>query len=322
MLDRARGQDTLTYFEFATLAALYIFKVQGLNFIVLEVGLGGRLDAVNIVDHDISVITSIGIDHERWLGNDRESIGREKAGILRQNKPFICVDVDPPESVRNEATRLSCPSYYAGKHIAYSEVGSTLALSCLDRSGDVLTINLPQFLLPAPSLLAAAQVFVLFSERTSVARLGSILSEVSLEGRFQLLTLAEQSCVLDVAHNPQAAELLAKTLESHRLKDLVIIFTAMQDKDISGIVAALSGLVRTWICTEIPDLPRASKASDLCSLLHGLGEHALPSGSPQEAFDIACKENNNAKKPIVIMGSFYLVAEFAQQSISVEKAHE
>ena len=159
-VESVRESTSLTYFEFTTLAALLIFNQQNLDVFVLEVGLGGRLDAVNVIDADISVITSIAMDHEAWLGNNRERIGFEKAGILRRERPCVVVEPEPPQSLLDKISENTCPHFVVGKEINFY-LTERIKFSCESLGGDLLTLEVDAVSLPAPSILAALQVYAL-----------------------------------------------------------------------------------------------------------------------------------------------------------------
>ncbi len=314
-INAAREDISLTYFEFATLAALVIFKCAELDVVILEVGLGGRLDAVNIVDPDIAVITSIGLDHQEWLGDSRESIGREKAGILRRHIPFICVDAQPPQSVLDAASLNQNESFFWGTEIIESPEHRASSKSFHFKKQRV-DLVLSDAQLPLPSLVAATQAALLLNKDINLLAAGKLLSDLSLAGRFERLSLEQYSYILDVAHNPQAATHLASKLESAGLRDTTCVIAVMRDKDISGIVEALSGRVKNWVCTEIPDFSRSLSSSDLSREVSGvIGDvsKVKSAASPIQAFELAKKMvdlNGAPQAPIIILGSFYLVSEF------------
>lgn len=311
VIDHARGNETLTYFEFGTLAALYLFKLVDVDYIILEVGLGGRLDAVNIIDADISVITSIALDHEAWLGSDRELIGREKAGIIRAGSPFICVDEQPPESVIHHAESLMCNSYYRGHDISLEEKGASLNISYRTRKGESASFSLSEYHLPAPSILAAVQAYSLLSNELDLDAVVTTLESIKLAGRYEQLMINEQKYIFDVAHNPQAAELLAKNLNSHESAPVIAVFAAMQDKNVEQIVASLRSNIAHWVCTEIPDLPRAYDSGELYDCLQACNVSVEQAKTPKQAIAQAnlWASLQSQAATICIVGSFYLVSE-------------
>ncbi|WP_370978873.1 folylpolyglutamate synthase/dihydrofolate synthase family protein [Agaribacterium sp. ZY112] len=312
-IDKARLDISLTYFEFGTLAALYLFKQAELDVCILEVGLGGRLDAVNIVDADISVITSIGVDHEAWLGSDRKQIALEKAGILRQNRPFISVEADLPETASSYADELQCASYLLGSELAVEAQGQAAILNYQAQTGSA-SLFLAESSLPLPSLLAALQCYHLLASDSqkkilSDAQVASVLSRCRLSGRYEQISYSGCEFIFDVAHNPQAASLLADKIKQREERLPVCLFTAMSDKDIAGIVAPLSETCANWICTELLDVPRCLSAVELEQCLLKLDVETQLEPSPMQALHVAMSQALKKKTKVLVLGSFFIVAE-------------
>ncbi|SHE89854.1 dihydrofolate synthase / folylpolyglutamate synthase [Microbulbifer donghaiensis] len=310
-VEAARGQTSLTYFEFTTLAALWLFQRAGVEFALLEVGLGGRLDAVNLVDADLAIITSVAIDHEAWLGSDREVIGREKAGILRPGSPFICADPAPPLSVVSAAAGLVAPSYFIGRDFTVD--GS--AGGDRYRFGD-LAVAIPAISLPRPSIAAAI---------TALAVLGALppqgveqaLADIRLAGRCQQVRWQDRALLLDVGHNPAAAEYLARWLAANPVSGQTHALVAvMADKDLPGLFAPLRELVDNWRPALLPDNPRAA---DCAALLGGLRD----AGVPDIRVDDRCPTvaeglellllTSGPQDRLLVFGSFFTVAEVLQK---------
>jgi dihydrofolate synthase/folylpolyglutamate synthase len=246
-IETARGDIPLTYFEFGTLAALLIFAASGLDVAILEVGLGGRLDAVNIVDADVAIVTTIDLDHQDWLGNDRELIAREKAGIFRAGRPAIIGELDPPQSLRAEALRVGADAFAAGVDYRYEVAGR----EWLWQSGS-LSLQLPQPGLAAPCQYAnaAAAIAALFVLRERIGwQAQAIIDGVAnaqVAARIQRFP-GSPELIVDVAHNPQAARVLAEWLSRNPAPGRTIaVFGALADKDVGGIVAPLQGLISRW----------------------------------------------------------------------------
>lgn len=314
-IDNARGDISLTYFEFSTLAALYIFKQLSLEYIVLEVGLGGRLDAVNLIDADIAVITSIAIDHESWLGNSREDIGFEKAGICRPVTPLICADPEPPLSVINMAQHLSCSLLTINQDFDIDTRGnsSTIRYGSLKQS-----LELDTCFLPLPSVAAALECSVQLGFRYDSAQLKSAVESLRLAGRYEQSTLAEIPVVMDVAHNPAAAEFLAQRLKREQSKSeiekpVAMIVSLMSDKDLAGVLSPLIPYVDYWYCCDLVGNPRAAKASDLKKIL--IESHSIdPLRVKCHEYVLgACNEILNESvsfEKLLVVGSFFLVSEF------------
>lgn len=312
-IDQARADISLSYFEFGTLAALYVFNKIQVDYILLEVGLGGRLDAVNILDADIGVITSIGMDHEAWLGNDRESIGREKAGILRKHQPCICVEKDIPQSVRERASELECEKYFLGENIHIQDHGNSVELQCSSRNGEEMQFSLHQHQLPLPSLAAAIQCYSLIETDIDLEKISRTIEASTLAGRFEIHDWHSRDIIMDVAHNPQAAELLADKLKSSGICKSVAIFTCMEDKNLPDIVSPLQDLVAEWVCTSVPNLPRGKGAESIADTFVRMGisksSKITVRETPKDALNYAKQSGAEFDLPILIFGSFFLIAE-------------
>jgi dihydrofolate synthase / folylpolyglutamate synthase len=308
-VEAARGGIALTYFEYGTLAALWLCARERVEAAVLEVGLGGRLDAVNIVDTDCAVLTSIGIDHVDYLGSDRESIGREKAGIFRAGRPAVIAEPDPPASV------LQAPGvhYLFGRDFGYVDERSQWSYwGPAARRGGLAHPALRgtmQLRNAAAALCALDCLHEKLPLGMQEMRRG--LAEVTLPGRFQVLPGRPQ-IILDVAHNPQAAQVLADNLAASGFAPQTIAVCGMlRDKDIAGVLAAFQGkhrpLVTRWHLASLAG-PRAASAEELAP--HAKGE-AERFATPAEAFAAALKRAE-ANDKIVVFGSFLTVAEVMQ----------
>ncbi len=305
-VESARGSVALTYFEFGTLAAFYLFAREKLDAVILEVGLGGRLDAVNVLDADCAVLTSVGIDHVEFLGDSREAIGGEKAGIFRPGRPAIVADPSPPESVLKANARL----LLLGRDFGYVPQGTQW--SYWGPAGKRSGLAHPA-LRGAVQLRNASAAFAALDclrERLPIAMqdVRRALAEVELPGRFQVLPGRPQ-VVLDVAHNPAAAAVLASNLgESGFSPETIAVFGMLKDKDIAGVVRAVAPRVTRWHLATLPG-PRGAEASYLKKILleekmqHPVFEHA----SVAEALAAARKEAAENDK-IVVFGSFLTVA--------------
>jgi dihydrofolate synthase / folylpolyglutamate synthase len=246
-IEEARGETTLTYFEFGVLAALLVFRRARVDATVLEVGLGGRLDAVNIVDGCVSVITSIGIDHVGYLGSDRESIGREKAGILRRGVPCVYGEASIPSSIVDAAKALDVPMTRFGTD--YFATASECTWSFEGRSASQ-PVHLTGLVTPSVALINAAtalQALLLLGASAPIERLVAGASSARLPGRFERFDYRGASVIVDVAHNPHGAVFLSEQLRATRPAGRTIALAGfLQDKDAAGIVAALSTAVDEW----------------------------------------------------------------------------
>jgi dihydrofolate synthase/folylpolyglutamate synthase len=316
-VEAKRGEVSLTYFEFTTLAILRMFAEAKLDAVILEVGLGGRLDAVNVIDADVAIVTSVDIDHKEYLGDTREEIGYEKAGIFRAGKAAVCSDPMPPSSLVEHAQRIGADLWLLGRDFNYA--GDKQQWNYGGRSQRRNALGYPSLrganqLLNACAALAALEIL---RHRLPVGaqevRNGLVM--VELPGRFQVLP-GRPTVVLDVAHNPHAAATLAQNLDNmgfHRYT--YAVFGAMQDKDIAGIIVHLKTRIDHWCLTDLP-LPRAAAALQIQDKLIEAGIAPGAEGgessiicfaTPADAFANAMKRAEENDR-IVVFGSFLTVA--------------
>ena len=315
-VEQARAGMALTYFEFTTLAIMRLLAAAPLDLVILEVGLGGRLDAVNAIDADVAVVTSIDIDHVEYLGPDRESIGREKAHIARPGRPLVVGDPVPPDSVRAYAESVGADLWQQGRDFNYSGDRQQWSWSGRGRRWNALgypALRGANQLLNASGALAALEALRDRLPVTAQAvRMG--LATVELPGRFQIVP-GEPALVLDVAHNPHSVAALALNLDQMGFFPRTFaVFGAMHDKDLAGTIGKIVHLVDDWHLTDLP-LPRAAKAQELAECLWSLTA-ARPSASPkprvtthaspQEALAAALSQAGPADR-IVVFGSFKTV---------------
>ncbi|MEO6407670.1 MAG: bifunctional tetrahydrofolate synthase/dihydrofolate synthase [Burkholderiaceae bacterium] len=312
-VERARGAVTLTYFEFTTLVIASLLAQQKLDLVILEVGLGGRLDAVNVFDADCAVITSIDIDHVAYLGPDRESIGREKAGILRAGKPAIVSDPAVPTSVIEYARAIGADLWRIGVDFTYA--GDALQWNWAGRHKRMHALAYPA-LRGANQLLNASGALAVFEAlrdrlpiTAQAARNG--FATVELPGRFQIVP-GQPVLVLDVAHNPHAAATLARNLDQMGFFPRTFtVFGSMRDKDIDAILARLAPLVDAWHFTDLPTV-RAITASELVERhrqlgLKGPGPVQVNAHSTPALALAAALEGADPADRIVAFGSFLTV---------------
>ncbi len=304
-VDAAREDTPLTYFEFTTLAAFYLFAQQPLDVVLLEVGLGGRLDAVNIIDADIAVITSIAMDHEDWLGDNREAIAAEKAGILRDDITFVCADRDPPVTLRTAAKALNTQSYFIGEQFDYARHADE---SWTWRSAATAFENLPLPALQLDCVAAALQVFMLLDKPVSVARLSHSLANCHLPGRLQQFDYQGISIVLDVAHNPAAAMALAEQLQRRPWPGKThAVFGVLQDKNWPAMLTPLQELVDSWFLTELQASTRAESAVVIADQLRERGQFVVSvSKNPKQALRRALSIAQAGDR-VLVFGSFHTV---------------
>jgi dihydrofolate synthase/folylpolyglutamate synthase len=311
-IEAARGDVALTYFEYGTLAALLIFAGASLDVALLEVGLGGRLDAVNIVDADVAIVTTVDLDHRDWLGNDRDSIGREKAGIFRAGRPAVIGEADPPRGLLDEAARVGADLRIAGRDFRIE-----LRESDWSWRGDGVELVLPHPTLGAPcqhanAAAAIAALHMLASQLgwhpAAVAR---GVAEAHVDARLQRFA-GPPELIIDVAHNPQAACVLGEWLRVHAASGRThAVFGALADKDVGGIVEPLRDVVDAWHLAGLDrDSPRGLAAAALEGLVQPsladidiAGRHDAVETALAAAFRSAA-----AADRIVAFGSFFVAA--------------
>lgn len=316
-IEAARGEISITYFEYSTLVGLLLLEEATVEVAILEIGLGGRLDAVNIVNPDLSIITSIGLDHQDWLGDTRELIAIEKAGILRTNTPAICGDLEPPQSLRDEAARIGSPMVFQGQDYGYRDDTDSWSWW---HSGTANTSALDYVGLPLPGLdlLNAATVLEAIMHlplQVSREALEQGLQHPKIEGRYQAIHDAQHdlNLRLDVAHNPHAANLLAKKLkkakETGAIKGKIrVILAMMKDKDHAGFYTALESVVDIWYIAAFAE-PRCLNADRLQEILRQNGATTSgPFANIAAAYARVCTEAS-AEDLILATGSFVTVAD-------------
>jgi dihydrofolate synthase/folylpolyglutamate synthase len=299
-IDQARGEISLTYFEFGTLAALWIFVQQQVPFVVLEVGLGGRLDAVNIVDADIAIITSIDVDHEEWLGSDRETIALEKLGVTRSSKPVVIAENHLTQSLIQ----------FSAEHVATQMIAHEFHIQSISsdawswqRSADTELMILPMPALALNSVVAGLQALYLAKCLPSPSVISSVLSGLQLAGRYQVQSLQSREVIFDVAHNPAAAKVLANKLESGEQKTIAV-FSVMADKAIADIVQEMLSNVDCWYYAPLKENPRSASLESLSKVLAGQVSHGFE--SVEKAFESALSDSAEHDR-IVVFGSFFTV---------------
>jgi len=308
------GTVQLTYFEFGTLAAWDLFARAGLDVIILEVGLGGRLDAVNIFDADCAIVTSIDLDHMDYLGDTREKIGAEKAGIFRAGRAAIVADPSPPASVIAHAKDIGADLLLLGRDFGFQ--GDRQQWQFWGRGGKRPSLAYPALrganqLLNACAALAALDVLRdALPVGMNQVRLG--LANVELPGRFQVLP-GRPTVILDVAHNPHAAAVLAENLSNMGFfPDTHAVFGMLSDKDIGGVCRALRGRIDFWHVAGLPGA-RGTSADMLEQAIteSGAGGKVFRYGTPRAAFAAARRQANENDR-IVVFGSFLTVADVMQ----------
>ena len=313
-IEKARGSVSLTYFEFGTLAALLIFAEAGLDLVVLEVGLGGRLDAVNMVDSDVAIVTSVDIDHIDWLGGDREIIGFEKAGIARAEKPFLCGDPSVPSSVVGHIDKIGSIAYFNGKEFGVLG-GESEGYYYQSKLGEALCIEqtrLPN--LHQNNLSCALQACALVVPAFNAQKAEEAAANTVVQGRQQWIPATScngKRIVVDVGHNPHAAMSLRSLLDTQsQAGEIYCLMAIMEDKDIDGVIDILSPKVDHWMVSGLPGVGRAASVSVIKRKFAEKG--VTLNGSFEEPSDaLACFiERSSAKDTdlLVVFGSFFTAA--------------
>ncbi|QHF02508.1 MULTISPECIES: bifunctional tetrahydrofolate synthase/dihydrofolate synthase [Pseudomonas syringae group] len=311
-VEAARGDVTLTYFEMGTLAAFWLFEQARLDAVVLEVGLGGRLDAVNLIDADISLVTSIGIDHADWLGDTRESVAFEKAGIFRAGRPAICGDLDPPEPLLAKARELESPLLLRGRDF-------DLCVNQQDwdwrgfAHGEVIELHgLPLLDLPMQNAALALQAYALLGYPLQHEVISEALASTRIAGRLDRRTVhwhgRSINLLLDVGHNPHAAQFLAQRMAQRPIVGRrLAVFGLLSDKDLQGVVCELASSIQDWAVAPLPT-SRSRPAAELHAALENLGVRVKSYPSIALALEAQCA-HATPDDEILLFGSFYCVAE-------------
>lgn len=306
-IERTRGELTLTAFEYTALAAFLLFQQAKLDVWLLEVGLGGRYDAVNVLDADIAIIASIGIDHTAWLGETREQIAYEKAGIFRKDKPVICGDFDPPSTLIQQAEKISSPFYLQGKEFFFHQEENAWSWNTAKK-------NLNSLPLPTLSLQNMATVLMAIEclqDRLPVSEeaIRKGLSNVKLKGRIEQRSL-KPSIIFDVSHNPAAAAFLAKWLKEHPVPGKTCaVFSMLSDKDILTTIETIKAEIDEWFVAEL-DCKRRASIDQLTENLQHAGITAVViSKNIAEAYQSALRKTQQDDR-IIVFGSFHTVEAF------------
>lgn len=312
-VEAARGEISLTYFEMGTLAAFWLFERAKLDAVVLEVGLGGRLDAVNLIDSDIAVVTSIGIDHADWLGDTRESVAFEKAGIFRAGKPAICGDLEPPAPILEQARQLGSPLVLRGRDFDLAMGEGDWHWRGRSVNGEALSLhNLPLLDLPMENAALALQVYALLDLPWQPEQLVAALQRTRVTGRLDRRTVQwhgeVRHLLLDVGHNPHASHYLASRLRTAPPKGVRhAVFGLLADKDLDGVLEPVLGLVQDWAVAPLPT-GRSRPAEELEAALLARGAQVSCHGDIAEALVAQC-DAAGADDEILVFGSFYSVAD-------------
>jgi len=311
-IETARGEIPLTYFEFGTLAALDQFSRSNIDVAVLEVGLGGRLDAVNAIDADAAIVTSIGIDHVQWLGDTREAIGREKAGVFRRDRPAVCADPDPPSSIAEIAQAVGARFYQRNRDFFMERTDSGWTF----RSSNGVRAGLPHPSLRGDYQLDNAAGVLMALEAVSgklpvsQQQVREGLVSAMAAGRFQVLPGLPLR-VLDVAHNPDAVRRLAVTLKQQPVAGRTLaVFGMLRDKDIAGAAHAMRDIVDAWYVTALGSTERGATAEEVAQALAVAGiDKPVTKFTDVRAAYAAARAVATPVDRIVVFGSFYMVGD-------------
>jgi dihydrofolate synthase/folylpolyglutamate synthase len=307
-MQAALGRVTLSYFEASAVAAFVHFARSRVDVAVLEVGMGGRLDAVNVYDADAAIIASISLDHVEWLGGDRESIGFEKAGIMRAGRPVAIADRDPPRSLADAAAACGADALFIDRDFSVAERAQGLEITC--RGGTKVHVPKPAFGGTEQHWNAAASVQTVVALRPVLpvadAEIAAGIARTKPGGRMDTRVLGGVTWMFDVAHNPAAAERLAVALAARPATHRAAVFGGMHDKDLRGVLRHFVGLVDHWHIATV-DSERAATAAEIAAILGDLG-----AGTCDTHPDIAgaCSAARSAAETgdlVVVFGSFYTV---------------
>ncbi|ARD45157.1 bifunctional tetrahydrofolate synthase/dihydrofolate synthase [Colwellia sp. PAMC 21821] len=306
-IEGARGDISLTYYEYTTLAALLILTAEQPDVIILEVGLGGRLDATNIIDADVAVITTIDLDHQSFLGNTREAIGFEKAGIMRANKAVVVGDTNPPSSLAAHATDIGANPYYREQNFTIEQANNN---TWHWRSSENAFSALNGCQVPQDNVATAIMVLQLLADKLMLSLnsgfLNQIIAETKVAGRMEKFSL-DCDVILDVGHNPQAARYLASQLQQLNYPKVHAVLGMLADKDASNTITPLLSAVSHWYVGTL-NVPRGREAKNIVESTQIDATKVNCFDNVSQAFRMA-KQNAKATDLILVFGSFYTVAE-------------
>jgi dihydrofolate synthase/folylpolyglutamate synthase len=305
-IEALRGDITLTPFEYNALAAFIMFTEADLDVWVLEVGLGGRFDAVNVLDADVAIVTSIGIDHIEWLGDTREKIAFEKAGIFRPGQPAICGDIDPPKTLIDYARDLNTPLYIQNKQFGFAK--SDKSWNWHNETQRLTQLPLTKLALQNMSTVLMAIDLMQTQLPVSYEHIVQGLETVTLPGRIQVVP-GDITQIFDVSHNPHAAEFLANWLQQNKVKNKTrAVFSMLADKDIVGTLTVMKEWIDEWHIAPL-QCPRAASLDQLTKAFNSAGIETVQNYSDIQTAHNAALQTSQQNELIVIFGSFHTVAE-------------
>ncbi|MFT6989772.1 MAG: dihydrofolate synthase/folylpolyglutamate synthase [Paraglaciecola sp.] len=307
-VDQARGDTSLTYFEFGTLAALLLMADSDAEYLLLEVGLGGRLDSVNIIDPTIAVITSIDLDHQDWLGDTKELIAIEKAGIFRTGIPAVIGEPHPPVSLMDAALDYQVKPVWQGRDFYFH----------IDEKGfhwqgtRTRYDDLPVPSIPAQNASTALQVIEMLELQLDNRQMEQVFKQTRLPGRRQVIQ-NKPTVMLDVAHNPQATKLLALDINNMKYKRVIAVVAMLADKDIVATLDPMLSVVTTWYCASL-DVPRGAPSSTLVSAVLSSEQKVLDYNSVEFAYKCAL-EKAEKDDLVIVFGSFFTVTKVLEMGL-------
>ena len=316
LIENKRGGISLTPFEFNTLAALLIFQWHDVDILILEIGLGGRLDAVNIVDSDVAIITSIAFDHMERLGSSLESIAFEKAGIVRYKKPLIYGGIQPEQAIIDQTNTLQSPLHYLKNNFDYSQNKQNWSFWC----EAVYYQNLPKSTLYLPNISCALMAVTLLQSRLPISRfsIDQGLQHIKLLGRIEVVQ-NRFSMIYDVSHNPAAVGLLSEYLSRMTIDGKVhAVFSMLSDKDIRSSINAIKDQIDDWYIAPL-SVKRAASLYELQSIFHELNIQSVSTSSSIKEALFAAEDAALQDDVIVVFGSFHTICDAlnAREQISV-----
>jgi len=310
-IETARGDIALTYFEVNTLTALYLMKKANVDYVILEVGLGGRLDSTNIVDADLAVITSIDLDHQGWLGDTREQVAFEKAGIFRANQRVICGEPNPPQPLLDKAHELMCNISYKGKDFGFVADEQKWQFSGLNTAfNDLAYTKLP--MTNATTALAALEALNLQLPECVIQK---VIKETSLKGRLQKIS-DKPAVYLDVAHNPEAGRYLAAWIKRQQSQKVHVVCAMLGDKDSASTLSVVKPYVDSWYIAGL-DCERGASSQQL---FDSLGVESAQQFETVVTALEAAKTSAIEDELIIVFGSFFTVAAILENNHLVELA--
>ena len=306
-IEAARGDISLTYFEFGCLTALLVFIDANVDIMLLEVGLGGRLDAINIIDADVAVVASIGLDHQAWLGDTRELIAVEKLGIAREGRPLVIAEADAPIGFTNMLANTGAEVFRIGEAFSLDPRGDFFDLRVRTPRNETLFFkDLPSDGLLPSNKSAAIQALLCAGYSLDQEKVRAAMQGLGLTGRHQRCSINGVKVILDVAHNPAAAAVLAQRL-APIAGHYWAVASVLTDKDWPGIVAPLSSIIDHWCIAEISDSNRATKGQTLFEVVYNAGLSAVLFDGLEQAF-LSAASQASSDDVVVVFGSFHTVS--------------